>query len=41
MAIFGRHMPVTEGAWEPRFFQFRRSAEEYIMGVWSDMLQVS
>lgn len=32
-AIFGLHSPVTPDACCPRFFQFRRSVEEYIMGV--------
>lgn len=34
-AILGLHMPVTELACDPRFFQLIRSAEEYIIGVWS------
>ena len=32
-AIFGLHNPVTEGACLPKFFQLRRSVDEYIMGV--------
>lgn len=32
-AIFGLQSPVTEDACLPRFFQLRRSVDEYIMGV--------
>ncbi len=33
IAIFGRHIPVIDWAWNPRFFQFSKSAEEYMRGV--------
>lgn len=32
-AILGRHMPVTDDACWPKFSQFSKSVEEYIIGV--------
>ena len=39
LAIFGLHIPVTEEACFPRFFQLIKSLDEYIMGVWSAQLK--